>query len=155
MSLDFARQRAELERRRRERLARRTQGLPLARRIDPAFFALVVGAALVLFVFWSLWVGVGWRRGLFDPPLVRPLPDERILTNVRLDLEERPMLAAAVHRERLYITRKGGEVHRFDPSTELWTTERPFGGDPPMIGDLVDLRSGCGATPDAEKKRLR
>ncbi|MCP4535743.1 MAG: hypothetical protein GY832_01185 [Chloroflexi bacterium] len=79
-------------------------------------------------------------------PLVQPLADERILENVRDDLETHQLLTAAFDptKDRLLISQEGGIIHSYDPVTHLWTTQRPFSATAPISADFVLLRSGCG-----------
>lgn len=84
------------------------------------------------------------RAGWLDRSVLAPLADGRKLVNVRDDLATRALLDAVFHPPdgRVYIAQAGGVIHRYDPRTELWSTERPFGDEP--AADFVLLRSGCG-----------
>ena len=92
---------------------------------------------------------MGDRLEIFDPPPIRPIEDNRILTNIREEIDKKPLLDAVKHLDdgRLYIAQQGGTVHKYDPSTRLWKSEQPFLETDLLTPDLVMLRSGSGADP--------
>lgn len=122
--------------------------LPLRRRLDAVFLVmltLMVGGVLLLC---TVAVEAADRAGWLNAWTLRPLADERILTNVRDRLASDPMLAAAFHgpENALYSAQAGGAVHRYDPLTGLWRSENPLEGRL-LNRDFIELRSGCGADP--------
>jgi hypothetical protein len=134
-----------LQQRRRERFAAETRGLSLLSRLDPVLAPVLLLSAVVVLCGWIAVVMVGERYGLFDPDMVRPVPDERKLVNIRDQLATRPFLAAVLHQpeRRLYLLQAGGQIHSYNPDTELWSSEQPAF----TSGELVTLRSGCGNDP--------
>ncbi|NBC32746.1 MAG: hypothetical protein GVY13_08730 [Alphaproteobacteria bacterium] len=146
MSGGWQAQRNALRRSRRRRLAAALRQVPLAGRLDPALLLLVVlGLGLA--------AGTGWlaaeavaRLGLFEPPLLRVVPDDRLLANLRDGLEEDPLTAATVHvrESALYLAQQDGRLHRYDLATGLWSTTRPFGPGSGLAGPVTALRAGCG-----------
>ncbi|MBX2998828.1 MAG: hypothetical protein KF893_09990 [Caldilineaceae bacterium] len=130
----------------------RAWSIPLRHRTD---VVLILGIGLGLAILAALWfvaVQAAQVYDLLDPPLVQPLADERILTNVRDDLTRRPLLDAVYHSAdgRVYMAQAGGMIHRYDPATRLWSEETPFPADAPIHRDFVVLRSGCGESPLAD-----
>lgn len=110
---------------------------------------LIAGTAGVFGFFvllWFLGVIVGGQMGVFDRPAIRPIADERILTNIREEINKRPLLDAVQHPEdgRIYISQKGGTVHSFYPATGLWNSEQPFSDKELLVSDIVMLRAGKG-----------
>ncbi|MCP4589690.1 MAG: hypothetical protein GY842_03005, partial [bacterium] len=124
-------------------------------RFDPVMIALVALVFAVLTCAILIAVEVGRRAGRFNPPAeFRPVPDERILTNLRHDLAEQPLAAAAYHapEKALFIARKGGLIHRYDPETGLWSEERAFADASLVKSNELYLRSGCGADPQSRHR---
>ncbi len=130
-------------------LKRRALGMSLWPRIDPVLVAGVVFALLVLFLFCFGAIEGARRIGWLDPPLVRPIADDRILENVRRDLADAPLLDAVMHKPdgHVYLSREDGAVHRYHPPTRLWSTERPFTKKDSIHPPFTMLRSGCGTDP--------
>ncbi len=122
-------------------------------RIDAVSLGGLVLAVAALGLLLTLIVGVLDRAGALDPPLVRPLADPRILTNLRDDLTSHPILDAILHAPEgsLYVAQHTGLIHRYDPSSGLWTTDRPFDTGQFVNPDLVQLRSGCGDDPRSDR----
>ncbi|WP_162801207.1 hypothetical protein [Azospirillum brasilense] len=125
--------------------------LPLRSRADAVFLtvAAVVTGSLGLTVYGGM--EAARRLGWLDPPVVAPVRDERLLDNLRRDLPEQKLLAAAWHGDEgvLSISQSGGSVHRFDPGTGLWSRETPSKDAPALQSDLVQMRAGCGGDPAA------
>lgn len=132
----------------RAAVARRTRRLAFTRRADPVLAGLALSGAAGLYLLAQAAVGAADRAGIFDPPLVAPLADQRLLDNVRRDLPAKEFLAAVLHapEQALYLSQAGGSVHRYDTATRLWSRETPR-TEPGL--DLVALRSGCGDDPEA------
>lgn len=109
---------------------------------------LVFGGAIVATFFG---VRALEQAGWFDPPIVQPLRDERILTNVRDNLPNRQFTHAVLNPPtgEVVIAQQGGAIHRYDPRTHLWQSETPL-SRPDFGGDVTILRSGCGDHPLAE-----
>jgi hypothetical protein len=106
-----------------------------------------------LAVLYTILVASGDRAGVFDPPPVRPIADQRLLTNVRDELADRSLLDAVFHAPegRVYVTQQGGTIHRYDPATGLWSSENPFTAQDFSQPDFEFLRSGCGADPASDR----
>lgn len=134
------------ERSRRE-FRNNVQGVRLFDRIDIVLIVGLLTVATILVGFWTSIIIISDRRGLFDAPPMQPLADERLLVNVYDDLPTNPLLDVIVHApdNHVYIAQAGGIVHRYDPRTHLWSSERVFASDAPIDPNLVMLRSGCGA----------
>ncbi|MCB0128918.1 MAG: hypothetical protein KDE58_41920, partial [Caldilineaceae bacterium] len=133
----------------RGHLYKRAWQLRLRERTDIVLIVGITAALLtgLLLLFVTLFVGD--RMGLFDAPLVQPVRDNRILVNVRDQLDRNPLLAAVTHLpdQQLYIAQAGGIIHQYNPRTRLWSEEAPFAAGAPINRDFVMLRSGCGADP--------
>ncbi|MCP5103740.1 MAG: hypothetical protein GY950_10200 [bacterium] len=121
--------------------------IPLRRRFDLILLFGLLGVFVILALAWGVGVIVGNRLGVFDTPPIRPLADERILTNIRESIYNKPLLDAVLHLDdrRIYISRKGGTVHSYDPATRLWREEKPALETGLLDPDIVSLRSGSGA----------
>ena len=129
--------------------------IPFRKRIDIVWFVLFFSLIILFILWWLIGVVLGHRFGIFDKPLIRPVADLRILSNIRDNLQEKPLLDAVLHLPEgsLYLSQEGGTVHRYNPSTGLWSTEAPFSKDGNQEWnhlsnpDLILLRSGCGTDP--------
>lgn len=113
-----------------------------------------IGAAIVLLgLLFTFLVATGERIGVFDAPMLRPIADQRLLTNVRDELADKPILDAVFHKpdREVYIAQQGGAIHRYDPATGLWSTDHPFDDKSLIAPDFVQLRSGCGADPTSAR----
>lgn len=133
----------------RAHLTEQTRRLGCRHTVD---LVALVGLGLVLALLGSGWfVGItlSERLGWFAPPLVQPLPDERILTNVRDNLTENPLVEAVFHPAdaTLYLAQQGGTIHRYHAPTGLWASERPF---TLANENIIALRSGCGSDPASD-----
>ncbi len=141
-------QRTPDERSRRE-FQHATLRLRFWKRIDVVLISGLLATLLFLIGGWFFFVTVGERMGWFDAPVMQDLADDRILTNVRTNLnaEKTILLDAIVHGpdEDVYISEQNGIIHHYDPRTHLWSTERPFPPDAPIDENFTMLRSGCGA----------
>jgi hypothetical protein len=103
--------------------------IPLARRTDPVLMAGMLGSTVVyatllvalILTFVPTELG-NWSH--------RPLPDNRILENVRRELAYRPFLDAVFHSpdREIVISQTGATLHSFDPDRRVWSTDRPFAG---------------------------
>lgn len=145
-------QRQALQRHHRRRLAASLRQVPLAGRLDPVL--LLVLLALIAMGVAGGWLAAeaGTRLGLFDPPLLRAVPDDRLLVNLRDGLAEAPLTAGAAHEAEgaLYLVQRDGRLHRFDIATGLWSTTHPFGAASGLPAPLSALQTGCGHPPGAD-----
>lgn len=121
-----------LENRSQKALLKNARGLSLLQRLDIVLTLGVVMAIAALMAGWWLFVHFGRIYGWFDRPAIQPLADERVLENVRDDLADHPILDAVFQPEdnRIYIAQSGGTIHRYEPATHLWSSKRPFDGEP-------------------------
>ncbi|MBC7810844.1 MAG: hypothetical protein H7175_06845, partial [Burkholderiales bacterium] len=112
-----------------------------------ALLLIVIGGLALITLGWVSVVAVGNRVGWFDLPTLAPISDERILSNVRDDLENRALLDGVVHLpdDQLYLSQAGGTLYSYDPETQVWNDETPFAPDAAVSQDFAALRSGCGA----------
>lgn len=86
------------------------------------------------------------REGYADPDILRPLPDERLLTNLRdSDAPFVGMAPLGNEASKVLFLRQDGQSTLFDPETEIFSTDRlpdgliDLGRDPPVL-----LGGGCG-----------
>jgi hypothetical protein len=123
--------------------------IPLRRRMDVMLFAGILVVFILLALVWGIGIIVGDRLGIFNPPPIRSIEDNRILTNIREEIDKKPLLDAVKHLDDgcLYIAQQGGTVHSYNPSTRLWNSEQPFLETDLLTPDIVMLRSGSGADP--------
>lgn len=137
----------------RQELRVRNLRLRFRNRVDAVWLTVLFSIFTIFVLGWFVGVILGNRFGLFDPSLIRPLEDPRILSNVRKGIESQPILDAVYHpkEDRVYISRKGGGIYSFQLSTGLWRTEHPFASGETAAWsqghenpDIVLLRSGNG-----------
>lgn len=136
----------------------RSLRIPFRSRLDAVWFVLLISVLFILVGWWLIGVVVGQWFGAFDPPVVQPVADQRILTNIRDNIRENPLLDAVFHmpEDCIYISQKGGMLHRYNPSTGLWSTETPFSKSSKgqmLEPDIILLRSGCGTDPLSNRFR--
>lgn len=84
------------------------------------------------------------RSGFLDPDAVRPVPDRRILENMRKpDSAEFADAALQVAGDGLIVMRRDGTGHRIDRKTGLVSDEslRKDGG---LVSPVIALSAGCG-----------
>lgn len=146
---DWAQHKKTLHTRSKRDLKAATQPLRFPKFLDLVWITIVLLTTIGLFMGWGLFVQIGDQIGWFDPPVLRPVPDERILNNFRS--ENRPLLAATYHlpEKKLYIAQQGGLLHSYDPDTDLWRTTKPFQNLRDIHGKTLALRSGCGTDPNS------
>lgn len=123
--------------------------IPFKKRIDVVWLILVLVVFSVFILWWLVGVLLGHRFGMFDPPLVRPIKDPRILINVRDNINKNPLLDAVFHEPEgyVYLSQEGGIIHGYNPSTGLWFSEKTFLQDRLINPEIILLRSGCGTDP--------
>jgi len=115
--------------------------------------AVLIGMAFAVVLSLAAAVGFGIffadQLGSFERPPIERLEDERLLTNIRGDLSEKPIMDGAMHWAdgRMYLLQKDGPIHRYDPPRRLWSAEEPPPVDLLENDLLVSLRSGCGNDP--------
>jgi hypothetical protein len=131
--------------------------IPFKKRIDVVLIILVSVIFSVFILWWLLGVLVGHRFGIFDPPLVRPIKDPRILINIRDNIDKNPLLDAVFHEPEgyVYLSQEGGIIHGYNPSTGLWFSEKTFLQDRLINPEIILLRSGCGTDPLSYRKSSR
>ncbi|MCP4111376.1 MAG: hypothetical protein GY749_38575, partial [Desulfobacteraceae bacterium] len=150
MSTKWADQNRTLADRVRAEFESRTLPLRFPRRIDIILCILLLLCVIVLWGGWTGFVKISDRLGLFDPELIQFIEDERILTNVRDNIKEKPLLDAVIHQPDglVYLSQAEGVMHRYDPLTHLWSFEPVDIFENEQINkNLTFLRSGCGADP--------
>ncbi|MCP4154331.1 MAG: hypothetical protein GY757_41790 [bacterium] len=123
--------------------------VPLKHRFDVILAFALLATFLFFVLLWGLGIIVSENTNFFDNPPVQQIPENRILTNIRDNIREKPLLDAVLHppENRFYISQKGGTVHCYNPTTKLWTTEKPFLETNLLNPDLILLRSGSGTAP--------
>lgn len=107
-------------------LQRRTTAIPAKKRMDVVLMVGVAGAVGLLFLVLLLAFLSSSRLGWIHPPLLEPLRDERILQNIHDSLPESGLLDAATHKGDAWMLQDGGQVHHYDPTTQLWVSQKPF-----------------------------
>ena len=124
-------------------------------RLDIALLTVLGGLVAGLLAIFATVVMVAEPDGTFDRPLIRPLPDHRLLVNLRDDLADRPLRAAAHHaaEDAVYLAQAGGAVHRYHTGTGVWRTDRPFDAAAGPGFSIAGLRAGCGVDPQADDRR--
>lgn len=130
----------------KRRNRRTTDGIGFRHRIEPALLFVLSMLAFVLLVLAGTAAIVETRNGYLDPPIVEPLPDRRILTNIRTP--SHAPFADAVLDDRsgtLLAIRKDGLVHRFDRRTQL-IGEEDVRADRGTTGAVALASHGCGQT---------
>ena len=114
-------------------------------RIDPLFVSLSVLGIIALAIagyFAALSID---RSGAFDPPFVQPLPDERILSNLRNS--DAPFVGAGVLAEgtgQVVMLREDGQLNFFDESTGLVSTSSVSARETGFQSEIAGLSVGCG-----------
>jgi WD40 repeat protein len=134
----------------------RSLKIPFKKRIDIVWFILVLVIFSVFILWWLVGVLLGHRFGFFDPPLVRPIKDPRILINIRDNINKNPLLDAVFHEPEgyVYLSQEGGIIHGYNPSTGLWFSEKTFLQDRLLNPEIILLRSGCGTDPLSYRRSL-
>lgn len=86
------------------------------------------------------------KEGYADPDILRPLPDERLLTNLRdSDAPFVGMAPLGDEASKVLFLRQDGQATFFDPETEIFSTDRlPDGLIDPGRDAPVLLGGGCG-----------
>lgn len=93
----------------------------LPERLDPALLVVLISVTALLVGGGSLLSSIERSRGYFDPPLVEPIPDRRILENARAnpaDFVDGVMLGNVA-----LFGRSDGTVLRYDGDLELFSEE--------------------------------
>lgn len=119
-------------------------------RIDPAL--AVVTAALLLaggLAGTALWSIERWR-GFLDPPVLRPLPEKRILTDFRE--ETAPIVDAVGLGQGVAMLRSDGRLHLYDFPTELISDGR-FSPTQDLSGTPALLSRDCASVSDCAESR--
>ena len=121
-------------------------------RLDGLFISGAILFITITLVAWTSYTVLGTQRGWFDPPLIAPLADDRILTNIRKEIDQHPLLAAVWHAasQQIVIAQSGNQVHWYQPDNGIWWTETPLAGSPLIHSDIYQLRSGCGGPDDSD-----
>jgi len=132
----------------------RSLKIPFKKRIDAVWILLVITLFTVFILWWLIGVLVGHRLGIFEPPLIRPVKDSRILSNIGDTITNKPLLDAVFQEADgfIYLSQQGGSIHRYNPATALWYTEKPFSKEQLFNPGIVLLRAGCGADPLSYRK---
>lgn len=130
----------------------RSLKIPFRNRIDAVLIGLTLAIFVIFVLGWLVGVIAGEKLGFFDKPMIRPVEDPRILTNVRDSIQEKPIQDAVFHASEgaIYLSQAGGLLHRYDPATGIWATETPFSNPSTkqmFNPEVTMLRSGCGSDP--------
>lgn len=128
---------------------KQAQSLSFLKRMDIVLVSGLVISLTLLAVFWFLFVEIGNRYGIFNPPILSQIKDERILQNIREQIAAQPLLDAVYHLpdKRVYVTQQGGWLHSYDPATNLWDSQQLNLPAELKNRDFINLRSGCGTDP--------
>ncbi len=129
--------------------------LSFKQRFDYLFATSATLAGVVLLVF--VWLTINWIRGngWLEPDLIEQLEDPRLLTNIRSAQNEvtPKLLDATFHLpdDKIYISQKGGKIHKYSPDTRLWSQSTPFNNKQLGSYDFTLLQSGCGTLAQSNK----
>lgn len=123
--------------------------MPLRQRLDAVLASALISLLFFAIILLVSVISYGNAQGWFDTPVIQQLEDERILYNVRDNLQDYTLLDAVLHApdNHVYISQEGGIVYRYDPTTHLWSNEKPFPKEELVDLNFVALRSGCGTDP--------
>ncbi len=134
------------QRRRREQL--KSYRFPLRQRTDVILSASLLLVFILLALLWGTGLLVTEQLNLFPSKTVKPLPDPRILANIRSNIRQNSILSAAFHPGdgHLYLSKKDGLIHRYHPQTLTWQTE-PDLRSLLLAPGLTMLRAGNGNDP--------
>lgn len=141
----------------RAQLLFKNRSFSLTERTDPLLVFVLISGALILGVGWLIGVRLVKRIETNPDVQVRPIPDERLITNVRDGLDENPFLDAILHQEenKLYFSQRGGKIHTYDLKDGLWSFEKPYSQTSPVSPPFTMLQAGCGGiTPCPENEML-
>lgn len=119
-------------------LTARTHDLPLRQRLDVVLWGGVLLLLALLFGTLVFGLMLGKRIRWWEPPLVKPIEDQRVLANVQEQVKNQRIVDAAEHLGSTFVLREDGQVLRYQPKTQLWSEERPF--ESPSVR-LTQLRS--------------
>ena len=129
----------------KQRLRYEQRSARLFERFDGLLAALLVALVGLAGVIGYLGSRAEDRAGMFDPNVVRPLPDPRILENFRDS--DAPLLGAAALGDgagRWALARTDGSVTLFDPDTELLQSIQMPSGPSGLGSQPRVLGAGCG-----------
>ena len=125
-------------------------------RLDAPFAILLgVGILVLMALGYAGSVAID-RAGLFDPDIVRPLPDARILTNLRDS--DAPFIAGAALADGegpVVLLRDDGQLAQFNEVTGLVSHSRIDVGDVGLNSPLVMMSAGnySGTLTPTNRKR--
>lgn len=121
--------------------------VPLRRRLDAILLSLL-GLLLVCVVALGVMLANGHMRfGWFDPDPIQPLPDDRLVTNIRDETAQRAgAFVAASYQEsanRLSILREKGLLHSVNLKTGVWSDDTSLDEVTGINSAFVDLSPAC------------
>lgn len=116
----------------------RLRTLRTHQRLDRTLITLTLLLSVVIGGGWLALAELNRRAVTFSEPL-QPIPDDRILTNLRQHSPERAFLDAIAHQGELVVSQQGRTFHLYNPQTQLWRTLTPFSADDPIAADFVQL----------------
>jgi ligand-binding sensor domain-containing protein len=116
-------------------------------RLDAIWWILFVIAWGIFMLSWYTFV-----KTRPPEPVIQPIEDERILTNIRDDIRKNPpLLDAVMHSDgKIYISQKGSVVHNYAPDTKLWDREETGLAGILNDADITLLGSNCGVDPRSD-----
>lgn len=122
--------------------SRRVRGL---QRLDLALVSVLVTVILAATAATAVIVFVHEKYGLFDPPPITPVPDDRKIANIRNHSFSAPFtdIAITARSRELLAIRRDGVIHRLDLETQLWSEESLGVARKSVASDLVGLASEC------------
>ena len=133
------------------RAKREAQTARLRERLDLPLAAIVLTGVLALAAVGYFAAQAADRSGWFDPPILRPLPDARILTNLRDS--NAPFVGGAALADGegpVVLLREDGQMAQFDETTGLVSTWAVTSKDTRLQSPVTALSAGCNnlQTPD-------
>ncbi|WP_299771219.1 peptidoglycan-binding domain-containing protein [uncultured Tateyamaria sp.] len=126
------------------RANREAQTARVRERLDLPLAAIVLIGVLALAAAGYFAAQAADRSGWFDPPVLRPLPDARILTNLRDS--DAPFVGGAALADGegpVVLLREDGQMARFDETTGLVSTWEITSQDTKLQSPVTALSAGC------------
>ena len=115
----------------------------VSERLDtPTLIFFIVIVFILSFLGWLGAVAVD-SSGIFDPPVIRPIPDARILNNIRPNSTSYVDATSLDHGDgKVVIGKKDGNVIIFDRETGLLSQEK-IDNSQTIYSDVSILSAGC------------
>jgi hypothetical protein len=128
------------------------QNATVRERVDLPVAALALAGIVLLAVAGFFGAQAVDRSGWWDPPLVQPLPDARVLTNLRDS--DAPFIGGAALADGegpVILLRDDGQMARFDEETGLVKTWKLTADETELQTGIAAMSAGCGKLQSTDR----